>query len=111
MAMIPLVWQPDPDAHVYDIFHSASSINLGKFNDRVVDRLLEQGRTTLEPIRRAAIYRALQQHVADQVYMVFPYASGATELIYERVKGYASIPGAAPGSRSRQFFKQVWLEP
>ena len=46
--MIPLVWQPDPDAHAYDIFHSGSNINLGKFKDAQVDQLLEQGRTTLD---------------------------------------------------------------
>jgi hypothetical protein len=26
------------------------------------------------------------------------------------VKGYISLPGAQPGSRSRQFFKQTWLD-
>jgi peptide/nickel transport system substrate-binding protein len=110
MSMIPLVWQPDPDAHVYDIFQSGSNINLGKFKDPVVDRLLEQGRTTLDRTRRIAIYQELQKHFADQAYMIFPYASGAVELLLETVKGYVSIPGAQPPSRSRQFFKQVWLE-
>lgn len=109
MSMIPLVWQPDPDAHVYDIFHSGSAINLGKFKDAKVDQLLEQGRTTLDRDRRIAIYRELQQHMADQAYLIFPYASGATEALRDTVKGYVSIPGAQPGSRSRQFFKQTWL--
>jgi peptide/nickel transport system substrate-binding protein len=110
MAMIPLVWQPDPDAHVYDIFHSSSNINLGKFKDAAVDRLLEQGRTTLDRAKRIAVYQELQKHFADQAYMIFPYASGATELLRDTVKGYVSIPGAQPPSRSRQFFKQVWLD-
>jgi peptide/nickel transport system substrate-binding protein len=110
MAMIPLVWQPDPDAHAYDIFHSSSNINLGKFKDATVDRLLEQGRTTLDRGKRVAIYQELQKHFADQAYMIFPYASGATELLLDTVKGYVSLPGAQPPSRSRQFFKQVWLE-
>jgi peptide/nickel transport system substrate-binding protein len=111
MAMIPLVWQPDPDAHMYNILHSESSINLGRFKDRIVDRLLEQGRATTEPISRGGIYRALQRHVADQAYMIFPYASGATELLDDRVRGYVPMPGAGPGSLSRQSFKQVWLTP
>ena len=110
MAMIPLVWQPDPDAHVYDIFQSASNINLGKFKDATVDRLLEQGRTTLDRTKRVAVYQELQKHFADQAYMIFPYASGATEVLLDTVKGYVSIPGAQPPSRSREFFKQVWLE-
>ena len=109
MSMIPLVWQPDPDAHVYDIFHSGSNINLGKFKDAKVDELLERGRTTLDREKRITIYRDLQQHMADQAYLVFPYASGATEVLRDTVKGYISIPGAQPGSRSRHFFKQTWL--
>jgi peptide/nickel transport system substrate-binding protein len=110
MSMIPLVWQPDPDAHVYDIFHSGSNINLGKFKDAKVDQLLEQGRTTLDREKRIAIYRDLQRYMADQAFLIFPYASGATEVLREAVKGYISIPGAQPGSRSREFFKQTWLE-
>jgi peptide/nickel transport system substrate-binding protein len=110
MSMIPLVWQPDPDAHVYDIFHSGSHINLGKFKDARVDQLLEQGRTTLDRDKRVAIYRDLQRHMAEEAYLIFPYASGATEALSDSVKGYVSLPGAQPGSRSRQFFKQTWLD-
>ncbi len=110
LSMIPLVWQPDPDAHAYDIFHSGSNINLGKFKDEKVDQLLERGRTTLDRDKRVAIYQDLQRHMADQAYLVFPYASGAIEALRDTVKGYVSIPGTQPGSRSRLFFKQTWLE-
>ena len=48
--------------------------------------------------------------MADQAYLIFPYASGATEALRDTVKGYVSIPGAQPGSRSRHFFKQAWLD-
>jgi len=30
-------------------------------------------------------------------------------VLRDTVKGYISIPGAQPGSRSRHFFKQTWL--
>jgi peptide/nickel transport system substrate-binding protein len=110
MSMIPLVWQPDPDAHAYDIFHSSSKINLGKWKDEQIDALLDRGRTTLDRDRRIAIYRDLQKRMAEQAYLVFPYASGATEVLRDSVKGYVSIPGAQPGSRSRLFFKQTWLD-
>jgi peptide/nickel transport system substrate-binding protein len=110
MSMIPLVWQPDPDAHVYDIFHGSSNINLGKFKDAKVDDLLDRGRTTIDRDKRVQIYQELQRHMADQAYLVFPYASGAMEVLRDTVKGYASIPGAQPGSRSRIFFTQAWLE-
>lgn len=110
MSMIPTVWQPDPDAHVYDIFHSDSSINLGKFRDPFVDQLLDQGRTTIDRDKRIAIYQQLQRYVAEQAYMIWPYSSGAVELMRDFVKGYVSLPGAQPGSRSRQFFKTIWLD-
>jgi len=110
MSIIPTVWQPDPDAHMYDIFHSDSGINLGKFRDPYVDQLLEQGRTTIERDKRIGIYQQMQRHIAEQAYMIFVYASGAVELMRDVVKGYVSLPGAQPGSRSRQYFSQVWLD-
>jgi len=109
MSMIPLVWQPDPDAHVYDIYHSGSAINLGKFNDPYVDQLLDAGRTTVNREKRVQIYQELQRYFADKAYMIYPYASDATELLRDTVQGYTSIPGAQPPSRSRQFFKETWL--
>jgi peptide/nickel transport system substrate-binding protein len=109
MSMIPTVWQPDPDAHVYDIFHSGSAINLGKFSDPYVDRLLDEGRTTLNQDARVQIYQELQRYVADRAYMLFPYAYDNTELIRDVVKGYIPIPGTGPGSRSRIFFREAWL--
>jgi hypothetical protein len=48
--------------------------------------------------------------MADQAYLIFPYASGATEVLRDSVKGYTSIPGTQPGSRSRHFFKETWLD-
>lgn len=109
MSMIPTVWQPDPDAHVYDIYHSGSAINLGKFNDASLDALLEAGRTTLNVDRRVQIYQELQRYVADRVYMLFPFAYDNTELIRDVVKGYTPIAGTGPGSRSRIFFREAWL--
>src|SRR4030095_13367160 len=109
MSMIPLVWQRHPDAHVYDIFHRGYDLNPVTLKDAGVDQLLEQGRTTLDREKRVAIYRDLQRHMAEEAYLIFPYASGATEALRDTVKGYISLPGAQPGSRSRQFFQQAWL--
>src|SRR5438046_9977116 len=66
MSMIPLVWQPDPDAHAYDIFHSGSNINMGKFKDPQVDELLESGRTTMARDKSVAISRVQHRLMADQ---------------------------------------------
>lgn len=102
MSMIGLVWQPDPDADVYDIYYSKSAINLGKWNDsEEVDGLLDAGRSTIDVDARAEIYLELQQLVADQAYMIFPYTVfGNTQLMSTVVQGFTpSDSGLHPGWR------------
>ena len=111
MCIIRHVWQPDPDAYLYPIYHSGSSVNLGKWADPVVDELLQQGRTTLDFQSRRAIYQRLERHVAEMAYVVVPYAFDYAELVPDRLQGYASLPGGAPpGTRSRQLLKGAWLD-
>ena len=64
MCIIRHVWQPDPDAYLYQIYYSTSAINLGKWNDPLVDQWLDQGRTTLDPAKRVQIYAKLERRVA-----------------------------------------------
>jgi peptide/nickel transport system substrate-binding protein len=105
MTMIGLIPQPDPDGDIYDIFYSKSTINLGKWADPEVDRLLQLGRTTYGAQRRARIYRRIQWVVANQVYMVFPFATpGLWEMWRDNVKGYVPTPG-----KHRVFLRQAWL--
>lgn len=89
MSMIGLVWQPDPDADVHDLWDSQSPINIGKFKDAQVDRLLQEGRDLQEPAQRAKVYLALQKRVADMAYMVFPYTSKAeVQVVQDQVQGF-----------------------
>jgi len=73
MAMVGTVWAPDPDAEV-DRFSSKSPFgrNMG-INDPKLDELIEAGRSELDPTRRVAIYRQIQQYVLEQVYTIVPY--------------------------------------
>lgn len=91
MSMIPLVWQPDPDADVYDIWYSKSPINLGKFNSPVVDRLLQLGRTQQSVAQRAKTYIALEKYVAKMAYMVFPFDRDAdAQVVTSNVHGFVA---------------------
>jgi peptide/nickel transport system substrate-binding protein len=110
MCIIRHVWQPDPDAYVYQIYYSKSPINLGKWVDPVVDNLLDEGRTTFDRARRIEIYRRLERRVAEMAYTIVPFAFDYAELIRENVRGYISIPGGAPpGTRSRIYLDHAWL--
>jgi peptide/nickel transport system substrate-binding protein len=104
LSMIGTIWQPDPDASVYDIYYSKSSINLGKWKDPQIDRLLQQGRVTYDIKKRAAIYKQIERIVADKVYLVFPFAwPGQWEMWRTNVHGYHVTPGG-----HRVWLKTTW---
>ncbi len=81
MAMDPLVWQPDPDADIHDIWTSDSSINLGKFSDADLDAAIEAGRSTSDVAARTAAYQKAQLIVAQNAYMVFPFEMKSYSLV------------------------------
>lgn len=104
LSMIGTIWQPDPDAQIYDIYYSKSPINLGKWSDPTIDRLLQQGRTTYNNQRRAAIYKQIEHIVADKAYLIFPFSwPGQWEMWRTNVHGYLPTPGG-----HRVYLKQTW---
>lgn len=110
MCAIRHVWQPDPDAYIYNIYQSGSSINLGKFADETVDRLLELGRVTVNVPERIAIYQELERHVADQALVIVPFAHDFLDLMVGDFEGYAPLPGGgSPGTRSLLPLVDTWL--
>jgi peptide/nickel transport system substrate-binding protein len=105
VAMITHVWQPDPDSDVYQIYYSTSAINLGKFKDAKLDALLDAGRTELRIPERIKIYQQIQQLVADQVYMIYPWTMPVNwQFAANKLQGYAPMP-----SGSFQFLRNSWL--
>lgn len=65
-AMSAISLDPTPDR--FDLYHSTASdggFNYGSFSDAEVDRLLEEGRSTVDPVARRAIYNQLQHRLND----------------------------------------------
>jgi peptide/nickel transport system substrate-binding protein len=65
-AMGSIAFDQTPDR--YDLYHSTANVsgfNYGSFSDAEVDRLLEDGRRTVDPDARRAIYNRLQQRLDD----------------------------------------------
>ncbi|MCU0641182.1 MAG: peptide-binding protein [Candidatus Margulisbacteria bacterium] len=85
----------DPDG--YSIWHSSQypkGFNFIKYKNADVDRLLEEGRTTIDKNKRKAIYGQLWQAIAaDQPY-IFLWYPKAVAGVNERVGGLAK-PGPA----------------
>jgi peptide/nickel transport system substrate-binding protein len=60
---------PDPDQYVF--WHSTQSTNLAKYANPKVDKLLEDGRKTLDENKRQEIYRDFQRFLLEDPPAVF----------------------------------------
>lgn len=85
LSIVSMVWQPDPHSDVYQIYHSGSKINLGKFSDPALDALLEAGKTELDIQKRIQIYKDVQKIVAENAYMIYPFTKPVN---WQYVKNY-----------------------
>jgi peptide/nickel transport system substrate-binding protein len=71
-ALSGLVFRPDPD-YVHALLHSSQidgGQNYAALRDPAIDRSLEEARATLDPRRRAALYREVDRRLRD----LQPYA-------------------------------------
>jgi peptide/nickel transport system substrate-binding protein len=85
----------DPDG--YSIWHSSQypkGFNFIKYKNAEVDRLLEQGRTTIDKSARKKVYAKLWKRIAEDQPYVFLWYPKAVEGVSERVGGL-SKPGPA----------------
>jgi peptide/nickel transport system substrate-binding protein len=99
MYMLGWVGGPDPDYHLYTLFHSVNRGSAGNgafLNDPEVDRLLEAGRTELDMVRRAQIYAELQMLLRDIRPHIFLYQSEELNITTPDVRGFYSSPDVLP---------------
>jgi peptide/nickel transport system substrate-binding protein len=85
----------DPDA--YSIWHSSQypkGFNFIKYKNPEVDRLLEEGRTTVEKSERKKIYAKLWKIIAEDQPYVFLWYPKAVEGVSDKIGGL-SKPGPA----------------
>ena len=106
LSIVSLVWQPDPHSDVYQIYYSTSPINLGKFVDADLDALLDAGKVELDLEKRIQIYKDIQNLVADQVYMLYPYTKPVNwQYVWDHVKNYKAMP-----SGTYDHARYLWLD-
>jgi peptide/nickel transport system substrate-binding protein len=86
-----LGWQMSLDPDQYSIFHSSQTHpgenNFVSLKDPTVDRLLEQGRTTFDPAKRIAIYRAFHRRIAALQPYAFLYAPDDLSAVSRKFQG------------------------
>ncbi|HVY18687.1 MAG TPA: ABC transporter substrate-binding protein [Bauldia sp.] len=82
----------DPDMHPFLALKTGAPVNAGYYSNPEVDALVEQGRTTIDPVQRAAIYKKMQQIVYDDAPWVYVANWKQNAVVSANVKGFALQP-------------------
>ncbi len=86
-----LGWVTGPDPDLYDIFHSSKikppGLNFVGYSNPELDKLLEEGRYTLDQKKRKKIYYKVQEILAEDQPYTFLYIPMTLEAIHKRFHG------------------------
>ena len=63
----------DPEPRMYDLMHSASAGNWGKYSNPEVDAALDIARVSQDPAERAEAYATVQQILVDEAPFIAPW--------------------------------------
>lgn len=97
---------PDPDVMLTPYWHSTGEINrIANYRDTELDKLLEQGRATLEPEKRKPIYDQIQKKLAEAVPWVWLFSGYDYRVMQPYVKGFTPLPNG-----SIIYAREIWLD-
>ncbi|MBI2468124.1 MAG: hypothetical protein HYV62_09960 [Candidatus Rokubacteria bacterium] len=104
-----LPW-PDPDFYTaYFGTGGASYARAVGFSDPTLDKLLDDGRATLDQARRAQIYAQVEQRITELAPWVFLHWRPQAEATRATIGGYTRLPGAL-GNKSLGGLRYVYKE-
>ncbi|MBI4608232.1 MAG: peptide-binding protein [Candidatus Rokubacteria bacterium] len=93
---VVLGWRTGQDPDLYNVWHSSKTgpkqLNFIGFRHPEVDRLLEQGRRTLDRTERKRSYDAFQAILAEEQPYTFLYVPDALTIVHSRVRGIEPAP-------------------
>ena len=95
----------DADEYLFDLFTTTGAYNQQNYSNPDVDKLLEEGRVTVDETERKEIYKEAQKLIAEEAPMAFLYMNSFTVAMRDDVKGYTVHPTAAT-----IFMKDVYFE-
>jgi peptide/nickel transport system substrate-binding protein len=100
---------PDPDFY-FQYFHSTGSGHAKGVKMKVdaIDKLIEQGRTTVDPAKRKPIYHDLEKQIVENSPWIFLLWRPQAQVTRNFVMGYKPLPGGIAGY-SIGYLEYVWL--
>ena len=107
--VVVLGWSLGLDPDQYSIWHSSQQggdkFNFIGYGNPIVDKLLEQGRTELDPAKRQIIYHQFAKVLHEDSPVIYLSAGYGLSAIHKRVKGIVDpIPPAGVGYESEKWF-------
>jgi peptide/nickel transport system substrate-binding protein len=95
----------DPDTAFFRALHSTKGQNWNSLRVPELDRLLEEGRRTLDAGKRKAIYDRVQLLILEHVPQLWLYSAEAIDVTQAFVKGFRQHP-----TTFLYGFEEVWLD-
>jgi peptide/nickel transport system substrate-binding protein len=83
---------PDPDSMTFIYFHSESPGNYWGYKNPEIDKLLEQGRSTVERDDRIPIYSELTERLLDEAPNIWMYYNKVLFGVGPDVEGFRPVP-------------------
>ena len=84
-----LITPPDPDLSTY--YTSKAGANTSEYSNPEVDKLLAEGRKTVDQNARAAIYKKMQEIIAEDAPIIYLYYPRELRAISTRVQDFAPV--------------------
>jgi len=86
---------PDPDNYLWTGYHSSQAgmwSNPGHYKNPLMDSLLEQARSTVDPQERARLYRQAQQLALDEAVNIFGVSTPDFHIYSPNIEGLKYCP-------------------
>jgi peptide/nickel transport system substrate-binding protein len=97
---------PDPDNMFYRYWHSTGNLQkVAAWNSPDVDKLLDQGKSILDPEKRKAVYADVQKKLTEAAPWTWLYVGYEYRLMQQFVKNFTPMPNG-----SLIYLKNVWLD-
>lgn len=80
-------WSLGPDPDSYDIWHTGQAFDFIKYSNPQIDKLEEEGRTTIAQASRKKIYQQIEAILAEDQPYLFLYSSDGIDGVNKRVQG------------------------
>lgn len=84
-----LITPPDPDLSTY--YTSQAGGNTSEYSNPEVDKLLAEGRKTVDQTARATIYKKMQELIAEDAPIIYLYYPRELRALSTRVQGFPPV--------------------